>query len=85
MKHTVRIKNRGQVTYDEFSDNIVELSLSACSKIIGMDSAHLEVLVDGEFLNLYSNDIAHVRHDMERIMHKNEKVLDFEIDGLFEF
>lgn len=84
MKHTVRIKNRGRVTYDEFSDKILELSLSACSRILGMDSTRLGVWVDGQYMNLYSNDISHIRRDMETIMHKNERVLDFEIDGLFE-
>jgi len=84
MKHTITIKNKGQHVLTMTNTNIAELSLSACTKMLGMSTVHMSVYVDGDYMKLHSADIAHIRFDMETIMRRNEKGLDFGIDGLFE-
>ena len=84
MKHRIEIRNRGQIVYTKTGNDIADLSLSSCAKMLGMSTGYMGVYVDGQYLNLDSADIAHIRHGIERIMHKNEKAMDFGIDELFE-
>ena len=84
MKHKIEIRNRGQHVLTITNTDTADLALSACAKMLGMSISYMSVYVDGEYLKMNSGDIAHIRFDMETIMRRNEKGLDFGIDGLFE-
>jgi hypothetical protein len=84
MKHKIEIRNKGQHVLTMMNTDIPELALSVSSRLLGMTMTYIVVHVDGEYLNLPSRDVSSIRRDMETVMRKNEKLLDFEIDGLFE-
>ena len=84
MDHEVRILDRGQTVKHLFSDDIGDLSLTACITILNIQVTYLQVLVDGEYLNISVGDIGKIRMAMMEMMKSNERSCDFEIDGLFE-
>lgn len=63
--------------------DIAELSMSASSRLLGMDLTDVQVSVDGEHFDPPSHDVSVVRVAMQTMMYHNEN-LDFEIDALFE-
>jgi len=67
-----------------FGEDMNELSLTACAKMLGMSTTYMQVYVDREYLDMRSNDIGLIRKDMIKIMERNENSCDFGIEDMFE-
>ena len=86
MLHIVKIYNTGLCVYESHGTDINKLSISVCSKLLGMDIKYLQVYVDNVYIRFKSSDISIIRKDMIKIMELNESPIpiDFGIDDLFE-
>ena len=84
MIHKIKIYNRGQLHRQFEGIDIDKLSFKASAKLLGMYSTYLQIYVDDEYLNFSSSDVTVIGNEMKKIMYKNEKTMDFEIEGLFD-
>ena len=55
-----------------------------CAKLLGMNISHLQVYIDNEIFGIPSPDITITRRGMVEKMKSNEKLIDFNIEHLFE-
>lgn len=82
-EHIIEIYDNGQLMRQFYDSDISELTLKACSVLLGMSTTYIQVFIDGNYFNLPSQDIGKIRRDMIDVIMKNEEMINFGIDDLF--